>query len=48
MMTVNTKTAHRCCTECDVDFGSSKNGKAKKALRRTIKRRDRQDWKKNI
>lgn len=45
-MLVNPASAHRCCEFCDNDYGHSPNRKAKRRLARTIKRRERQSWKK--
>lgn len=42
MMLVNSRTAKKCCKNCDVDYGHSSNGKAKTKLRRTIRRRQKQ------
>lgn len=41
-MTVNSKSARKCCKDCDSDYGHSKNGKAKTQLRRTIRHRDKE------
>jgi hypothetical protein len=43
-MLVNTRSASaagKCCKGCTSDYGSGSNGAAKKALRRQVKRRER-------
>ena len=45
MMLVNSKSARKCCKGCDADYGHSDNSKAKKSLKRTIRRRETRDWK---
>lgn len=51
MMLVNQRSLWRCCKYCDTDHGSNKgsgSNKARDKLRRNIKRRDRQAWKREI
>lgn len=47
-MLVNSRSSQKCCKEEYVEYGKSNNGKAKDKFRRTLKRRDRQNWKKEI
>ena len=49
-MTVNPRTARRCCAGCSSDYGhaggnSARVSAARTVLRRTIKRRERAEWK---
>ena len=51
MMLVNPRSAQRCCKYCDTDYGPNKGSRSNKErnkFRRTIKRRDRQAWKREI
>lgn len=45
MMLVNAKSARKCRKNCDGDYGHSNNSKAKKNLKRTIRRRESRNWK---
>lgn len=47
-MAVNPRSAKLCCKDEFVEYGKSNNGKAKDKFRRTLKRRDRRNWKKEI
>ena len=46
-MLVNAVAAKRCCRYCDVDYGKASNGKAKEKFKRTLRRREKQAFKKN-
>jgi hypothetical protein len=43
-MLVNRRSANKCCSFCDSDYGKSPNRKAKQKLKRTIRRRDKRTW----
>ena len=52
-MTVNPRSARRCCAGCCADYGhawgnSSRVSGARTVLRRTIKRRERAEWKREV
>lgn len=46
-MLVNSRSAHKCCKDCDVDYGHSQNRKAKTKLKRSIRRREKTEWRKD-
>jgi len=47
MMLVNSRAARKCCNDCDSDYGHSNNTKGKTKLRRTLRRREKQSFKRN-
>ena len=52
-MTVNPRSARRCCAGCCSDYGhawgnSSRVSGSRTSLRRTIKRRERAEWKREV
>lgn len=47
-MLVNARSARKCCGECDNDFGRSTNSKAKAKLKRSIRRREKQNLRKEF
>lgn len=47
-MLVNNRSAKKCCAGCFPEYGKSDNRKAKQKLKRTIRRRENRDAKKEI
>lgn len=46
-MLVNSRSARKCCSDCDSDFGKSRDAKGKAALKRTVRRRENREWRKD-
>lgn len=47
-MLVNNRSAQKCCKGCFPDYGKSNNRKAKQTLKRTIRRRESRELKKEV
>ena len=47
-MLVNIKAARVCCAECDASFGLAKNRKNRQTLKRTLRRREKQQFQREL
>ena len=47
-MLVNSRSAKACCKNCDSDFGHGPDSKGKKALKRSVRRRENRAWKQEV
>jgi hypothetical protein len=47
-MNVNARSAKKCCKMHDADYGHSNRANPKKRFARAVKRRGKQDWKREL